>query len=58
MSVLEDCNHGFDLLEQLGEVPPCIKPFPWVYYLASFNREKAELFQKLRLLSDLLLRDL
>src|SRR6266851_771467 len=37
MCVLEDCNHGLELLEQLGKVPPSIEPVPWVYYLASFN---------------------
>src|SRR6266851_6278809 len=37
MCVLEDCNRGLELLKQLGEVPPSVEPFPWVYYLASFD---------------------
>jgi hypothetical protein len=56
--VLKDCEHVLDLSDQLGEVLSRVKPFPWIYYLAGFNRGKTELFWKFKLLSDLLLREL
>ncbi len=58
MCVVKDCKHILDLSDQLGEVPPRVKPFPWIYYLVGINRGKTELFWKLKLLSDLLLREL
>jgi len=47
--VLKDCKGMLNLLEQLGEVPPHIKHFLWVYDLASFNRRKTELLRELKL---------
>ena len=56
--VLKDCKHVFNLLEQLGEVPPCIEPFPWVHDLASVNRGKTELLRERKLFFNLLVREL
>jgi len=56
--VLKDCKGVLNLLEQLGEVPPCVKPFPWVYDLACFNRGKMELLRELKLFFNPLIREL
>jgi hypothetical protein len=56
--VLKDCKGMLRLLEQLREVPPRVKPFPWVYDLLSFDRGKAELLRELKLFFNLLIREL
>jgi hypothetical protein len=55
MGVLEDCNHMFDLFNQLLQILPCIKPFAWVDYLSCFKLGKVELRWKLELHANLLL---
>ncbi len=56
--VLKDCKGVLSLFEQLREVPPHIKHFPWVYDLLSFNRGKTELLRELKLFFNLLIREL
>jgi hypothetical protein len=51
----KDLDHDFELLDQLGEIPPCIKSLSRVDDLSSFECRKALLSWLIQLICDLIL---
>ncbi len=55
MGVLKDCNHVLKLFDQLGKVPPTVKPLSRVCNLLCLKHREMECIRKVELIFDLLL---